>query len=1200
MAPRLKRLELHGYKTFANKTVFEFPGNITAIVGPNGSGKSNIADSIRWVLGEQTYSILRGKKTEDMIFTGSEDRPRASMASALILFDNEDGWLPIDFSEVSISRRAYRDGENEYLLNNQKVRLKEVAELLAQTGLAERTYTVIGQGLVDMALSLKPDERRKFFEEAAGIGLYRGRREEALNRLENTRRNLERINDIVTELIPRQRSLEKQVKKVQEYERIRIELQILLREWYGFQWHNSQRELNHAKEFFKNQDHQYKTVQTQLMEIEKQYEQFKKESVGLREKLDGWHLELSDHHRLREQTSRNLAVIDERLAGMRDKRQNQLSQLYTVEESEKVRKTELAQIQSEAEKQTAELSILEISSEELRNKIKSIEVTRTVIESELKNVKDVLIGLENQNTQQTFEETEKKNQIQVDTDECRSLEKILGQLALDLNDNTSQIKSSQKTLEVIKTGLGKINEDLEQKNIDKENTIKQLQECTENNITISSELSKLDSQKVVFEEAEKKFMGFKEGAKSILEAAGEGKLKGKYLALLSQLEIPEEFEEAIEAALGENIDSIIFNKDLDLEHALAYMETSDQGRVIFIHTEGDVDVNINFEKGKDVFGLASELIHYANELEQTVRILLGRYLIVKDRAVARKISRNLPTNCGAVTLKGEVFLHEGIIIAGKGQQRSRISRPRIKNEIDQSITRKQTEFVRSQEQIQTLKQIQDELEKVVQSLSEQKAQTVDKQLAAEKEFNNLTSQKEQIAQKRNWLEGQLGNKRSQIEVNSKRINMLEELQSANRTKISALKQKLSGFQEQLKSLSIIELQTQSIEQETQIAVISKAKDAVDQRLREKQSLVDQDRNKIIDLKEQVANLETELASTENSRHEMAEKEKVLNQKLSEIQALVAPAEKELVEKEKINQEFVLKVQNLRQTTTNAERYMTQAQLEVSRNNDKLERLREKIEDDFGLVSFPYATNISGPAPLPFEGIVEQLLVKEEIPTDLEDNITQQRSALRRIGPINQEAEKEYQEVRDRIEFLNTQIEDLKKADADLRQVIAELDSLMKQEFRKTFDAVAKEFAEIFSQLFIGGHARLSMIDNEEQGTTGVDIEARLPGRREQGLSLLSGGERSLTAVALIFALLRVSPTPFCVLDEVDAMLDESNVGRFCEILTGLSKKTQFIVITHNRNTVQVADVIYGVTMGKDSASQVISLKMDEISDELVQ
>jgi chromosome segregation protein len=328
-------------------------------------------------------------------------------------------------------------------------------------------------------------------------------------------------------------------------------------------------------------------------------------------------------------------------------------------------------------------------------------------------------------------------------------------------------------------------------------------------------------------------------------------------------------------------------------------------------------------------------------------------------------------------------------------------------------------------------------------------------------------------------------------------------------------------------------------------------------------------------------------------------EEKLQQIIEKVREKIIPADSELKNLEKKYEKLLDELSNAQQTVTTAERYVTQGQLDYSRNKDVLDNLRRRIEEDFGLVSFEYSSTISGPTPLPFDGLVEQLPIVNEIEPNLEDNINRQRAQMRRIGPINPEADEEYQSVKERYEFLSTQVEDLKKADHDLRQVIAELDELMQREFRKTFDAVAAEFTDLFTRLFGGGSAKLYLTDEENFNNTGIEIEARLPGRREQGLSLLSGGERSLTAVALIFALLHVSPTPFCVLDEVDAALDESNVGRFCDLLEELSEKIQFIVITHNRNTVQSADVIYGITMGRDSASQMISLKLDEVSEELV-
>src|SRR4030066_851961 len=312
MPARLKSFELHGYKTFASRNEFVCADGITAIVGPNGSGKSNIADALRWVLGEQSYGLLRGKKTEDMIFSGSENRPRAGMASATIVFDNSDGWLPIDFSEVGITRRAYRDGDNEYLLNGQRVRLKDVSEVLAKSGLAERTYSIICQGLVDAALALKAEERRRLFEEAAGIGLHRARREEAIKRLDTTRRNLERVHDILAELQPRLRSLERQAKRAQEYNQMKVDLKVVLRDWYGYHWHKAQAELVEAQIAAKQQEESLSQVQSSQQDLDQKLSDYRSQISELRVKLNDWHKDLTSLHQRRETLSRQQAVNSER------------------------------------------------------------------------------------------------------------------------------------------------------------------------------------------------------------------------------------------------------------------------------------------------------------------------------------------------------------------------------------------------------------------------------------------------------------------------------------------------------------------------------------------------------------------------------------------------------------------------------------------------------------------------------------------------------------------------------------------------------------------------------------------------------------------------------------------------------------------------------------------------------------------------
>src|SRR5215211_4875635 len=348
MPLRLKSLELQGYKTFASKTTFEFAGGITAIVGPNGSGKSNIADSLRWVLGEQSYALLRGKKTEDMIFNGSEHRPRGSMASAHILFDNTAGWLPVDFTEVGMTRRAYRDGHNEYLLNDQHVRLRDLNELLAASGLAQRTYTILGQGLVDASLALKADERRRLFEEAAGVGLYRVRREEALKRLENTTRNLERVLDIMSELEPRLRSLERQAKRAIEYTRAQADLKTILREWYGYHWHHAQKELTDSREVVKAQDARVREAREIHLRAQSAYNTFRERLTGLRTQLNAWHRQSAELHNQREEASRGLAVLEERQRSLLSAQSSVLSDQNRTSDEERVAQERLTEAEQEA------------------------------------------------------------------------------------------------------------------------------------------------------------------------------------------------------------------------------------------------------------------------------------------------------------------------------------------------------------------------------------------------------------------------------------------------------------------------------------------------------------------------------------------------------------------------------------------------------------------------------------------------------------------------------------------------------------------------------------------------------------------------------------------------------------------------------------------------------------------------------------
>nr|MBP7228699.1 AAA family ATPase [Longilinea sp.] len=412
MAPRLKSLELHGYKTFASRVVFEFPGNITAIVGPNGSGKSNVADSLRWVLGEQSYSLLRGRKTEDMIFSGSEQRPRAGMALASITFNNEDGWLPIDFSEVAVARRAYRDGDNEYWLNGQRVRLKEISELLAQSGLAERTYTIIGQGLVDSALSLKPEERRRFFEEAAGIGLYRSRREEALNRLDVTRRNLERVVDILSELEPRLKSLERQAQRAIEYERVKADLRLLLRDWYGYHWHHLQRELKQTRDVVQVQELRLEQARARLETVEAELTQQRQRLQAVRNQLNDWHTQLSGLHSDWEKVSRTLAIYEERQRALQEQEQAAQRERTRLEDEYKAQQARMAAIEEEQARLEDELQDGREQAAAAQRALEVRQRQRAQVEQELRDARRQMTTAETQQVQRKAHQNELNERIE--------------------------------------------------------------------------------------------------------------------------------------------------------------------------------------------------------------------------------------------------------------------------------------------------------------------------------------------------------------------------------------------------------------------------------------------------------------------------------------------------------------------------------------------------------------------------------------------------------------------------------------------------------------------------------------------------------------------------------------------------------------------------------------------------------------------
>lgn len=1200
MPLRIKSLELQGYKTFAEKTYFEFAEGITAIVGPNGSGKSNIADSLRWVLGEQSYSLLRAKKTDDMIFAGSQQRARAGMASATLTFDNESNWLPVDFSEVALTRRAFRDSGNDYLINSQKVRLKDVNELLAQSGLSERTYTILGQGLVDASLALKADDRRRLFEEAAGIGLYRGRREDALRRLEKTERNLERVLDVMTELEPLIRRLGRQSKRAQEYAQVQADLQVLLRDWYGFHWHRSQKELAQAREDFRAQDKKLRNVRRSHDAQLEQVNSFRNKIQDLRNKLNIWHRESSELHNDREAISRELAVLDERRRSLQASKQNLLAERERSKDEERIAQERLAEVQ-------AEHTRLKNEDEEAHNEIKKARgalsarrAERATAEKDLNQARQQLNTLNSKRARLQAHLDSLESRIAAQKDKIDANERTLHDVQKKANDAAKVAEHAQKTREKAEEDFAKTEEELNaqrEKVTRLEDKRRSLQRSQAERETSHS---KLRAQLDVLEQAEESLSGYAEGAKFLLEAARQSQFKDSRGALSAALDVPAEIEVAIAAALGEYVDAILLGSENDTEAALQLLENEKAGRAALLPLAWLAAAKpLNAPNDNACLGVASQMLNAPAGLQKAIDLLLGQTFIVKDRAAARRLIKGKDGRVRAVTLRGEIFRADGLVLAGGTNHSGTLSRPRQRRELQAALS---DTAKRLAEIEKTLSKLDTDLDtaKLTENSLAQASRAVRAKLEEDRKAEQQAALDAESARRQaEWQLGQRDQLKTELtraeadKAESRQGLAVVEAEEKNlQTRIRTLATKLA-------ELSLEELQNQVTYWQTRVAVSERALSDAASRLRERQQALRRLQSGQENLSRREKETQDALDKLDWQKEKALKDEAVLNKQMIALQEKIEPAEKELHTAEAEEAEQRNKESDATRQMTQVERLHGQLQLEVTRKQEAMERLRQQIEDDFGLVMFSYEQDVSGPMPLPFDGMVQQLSDIKELPEGLGEQVKQQRARLRRMGPVNPEAQEEYEKESNRYEFMQQQISDLRKAEADLREVIRELDDLTQRAFVKTFKVVAQEFSKIFVRLFGGGSARLTLTDPENLVETGIEIEARLPGRREQSLGLLSGGERSLTAIALVFALLRVSPTPVCVMDEVDAMLDEANVGRFRDMLLELSKDVQFIVITHNRNTVQAADVIYGITMGHDSSSQIMSLKLDEVSDEML-
>lgn len=1203
----IKRVVAQGFKTFAKRTEFIFETGITAVVGPNGSGKSNIVDAVRWCLGEQSFSLLRSKKTSDVIFSGSDKRARLGMAEVTLTLDNSRGQVPLAFTEIEITRRAYRDGDNEYLLNGKRVRLQDITDLLAHTGLSRRTYAVIGQGLIDRVLNLAPEERRSLFEEAAGITGYQQKRVTTLHRLEATQQNLTRVHDILTELTPRLKYLHRQAERAREYERIATDLRSMLRDWYGYRWHTTLRALEEQG----RHEAGLRAIVTQrqqgLATLETELEAGRAADTGLRTRLADLHQIRSIRHQAAEQSSREVAVATERLHQLQTRyteAQQELTALQAEQQGVTARTAELAHGREQAqslvnERQAAvrtaqsavdarqqERTVLQQEVDKARRLLQQQQAQRIDLASRQQQVRERITAIEQERAkQQTIQSTAAQEVTKVQAE--------LQRMEAERSTLEATMEATRAALTDLQATVRQWQSELETSNQARQSTAR----------VVDRLQTRLDLLKRLHDEG----AGYASGVRAVLQASSgrdTQALQGILGAVATLLHVPAQLDKAIETALGGALQNLVTTTWAETQAAIDFLKRSGRGRATFLPLDRlQVPSPIPAPRAPGLLGNAVDLVDYDERAATALQQLLNRVWVAEDLPAARRALDNYRNNLRptVVTLDGEIIRPGGAVTGGNDANRrddSILARERELRELPAQVAHAEREHQAEQQRCTTLQQAIATMRQEVSATELRLTELSRQERQQQQSVEALRRQADRAQQTLRWHDEQQAARQEQLTaLTTQRATLADQLDQGQAAEAAAQAQltaaeaavEQAGTNELLQALADLraaaaEAQAQLRNQET----------LIENQQRTLQRLAQQEQART----ETVQRLDQEITALQTRLAEQRTIEAQVRGQIDELRQQIEPLEQQVAQLEQEHRHREEKLRSTQQALRKDESTWNNARLQLQRTEDALHQLQHEIEQDLGLVLVEQSDSLAYQPPLPWDAVVEQLPVLESIPDGFAEEVRETRARLSRLTNVNPEALREYDEAAERHTFLTNQSADLEGAIADMRRVIKELDALMESALERTFAAVSEQFVYFFQRLFNGGTAQLILTTPEDITNTGIEIIARPPGKRPQSLALLSGGERTLAACALIFAILRVSPTPFCVLDEVDAALDEANVDRFRLTVESLSDNTQFIIVTHNRRTLEGASTIYGVTMGNDGVSRVISLRLE--GDQIVQ
>ncbi len=1178
----LKRLELQGFKSFADKTILEFMPGITTVIGPNGSGKSNISDAIRWVLGEQSIKSLRGAKSEDIIFAGTQNRKSLGFAEASLVFDNNDGKLPIEYSEVTVTRRIYRTGETGYFINKTPCRLKDILELFMDTGIGKDGYSIIGQGKIDEILSNKSEDRRHIFEEAAGIVKYRSRKEDSEKKLERAKLNLLRINDILSEIENNIEPLKIQSEKAKKFLSLReelkgIEVGLFL---YNIDLYKERLEKITADEEIMNSTYESEENSQKLkneeknnlkLEINNLIEEIEKmqnigfESTNQIEKINS-NINVSEEriNNIKENNIRyetEINELNEKIEELKEEEKQKIAKKENLYSNKEKFEKELKEKEEELSKLTTKLSSKQLEIENKKRIIEENTDNKYEIQNEI-NTQDVKVDSIIKNVKSKTEELELTIS---ELDQSRLKKSEIEQNFLDIENKRNKIKNDLS--------------EIENKKIEADNKIKTF-ELQINQL--GQEIRIKESRLKFLEETEKEKEGYTKSVKSLLKSAEANKelKKGLHDVVANLINVKKEYEIAIEMALGASLQNVVTETEQDAKNLIEYLRKNNLGRVTFLPISA---VNgKKLEKAhlniKGVIGIASDLVEYNNKYDGIFKNLLGRTVIVEDMEAGIAVAKKNSYSFRIVTLKGDIINSSGAMTGGSVQTKTVniLGRSReieaLKEELkglNIKIKNKEEEkekYIDSIEDLlETIESLETNLQEIDIEYATQKqkveliVENVDKLVnrmdKTKQEIENLNKQKIEITEHKKQLIESLENLEEEIQKLNLEVEEFVRLNKDDQTYIDNLNMDITNLKISVSSFEESEMSIDEITERIKIDIknntlsLEMKKEQIEKNKQEEESLkakIEELQNDIIKIKENVKNSGSKIEELKNEKNEK-------NTYLEKI--------------EKDIEEQFTKLQDIKEQ-------LVKIDIKKNKTSQDLEDVVNKLWEEYELTP----NNAGG-----FTKTTDQAKTQKEV--------NYLRTQIRDLGSINIDSIKEYQILKERYDFMCEQRLDLENSMSKLRNVISEMINIMKTQFKDKFKLINKNFNEVFTELFGGGKAELILENEEDVLNCGIDIRVQPPGKKLQNMTLLSGGEKAFTAIAILFAILKINPAPFCVLDEIEAALDDVNVNRYAEYLKKFATYTQFLVITHRKGTMEAADTVYGITMEENGISKLLSMKL---------